>query len=206
MNLEASELTLLAISQNLAYIRGNAEECRKLMVQVFNMTGRDGGKILTVLDPAQSQTVSIALATTAMSLDVGGDREINEVAAENALYCCAGPLLGHFLRDAVPAVLLLAINFSHLLSPAVVCAGFTEDDIVPMAYMLACTVYDPDLNILLTERGRTGIPDFITSAEDMAGWVRSVRETCPDFSADSYYRRGREVLEGCRAYIGKTFK
>ena len=117
----SEKLQNLAGCVNFTFNTNNHKEAVRYMNELFDECyGRNGYKLLLISDDA-TQVVGLAFTSIARYLNFN-DRDLNSVAAENALYCLARNFIATGNTYCVPAIFTLLINYSDLLRDKLIAA------------------------------------------------------------------------------------
>lgn len=111
----------LAGQSNWALNTGNIQTATQLMNQLFDACyGRNGYKLLQLDDDA-TQAVGLAFTSIARYLNFN-DRDLNSVAAENAVYCLSRNIINKDNSFCAPAIFTLLLNYENLLKDKLISA------------------------------------------------------------------------------------
>lgn len=145
----SEQLEYLAGQANWSFNTGNQQATIKFMNELFDACyGRNGYKLLQISEES-TQVVGLAFTSIARHLDFN-DKDLNSVAAENALYCLARNLIAKGNTFCTPAIFTLFLNHSDLLKDKLIathCEIAQQDVGMPIGMMLGGNPFNaPHLN------------------------------------------------------------
>ena len=145
----SERLQYLAGQANWSFNTGNQQATLRFMNELFDACyGKNGFRLLQISDDA-TQVVGLAFTNIARHLDFN-DRDMNSVAAENALYCLARNLIANGNSFCAPAIFTLFFNHADLLKDKLIAAHceIAQKDVgMPIGMMLGGNPFNaPHLN------------------------------------------------------------
>lgn len=145
----SERLQYLAGQANWSFNTGNQQATLRFMNELFDACyGKNGFRLLQISDDA-TQVVGLAFTNIARHLDFN-DRDMNSVAAENALYCLARNLITNGNSFCAPAIFTLFFNHADLLKDKLIAAHceIAQKDVgMPIGMMLGGNPFNaPHLN------------------------------------------------------------